>query len=173
MDRREFLALAGCAATPLFAHSASVERPALPFHAVLVDERHAAGRAFGTQLARQGAALRALADYDVTDLWLREIAPVWREGAAPLAGLTTSPVLFCLEQLAWAHRRRVVLHVEQVFVANASAADAEYWGLRMADLVASHRPFAPPQCAGPTCAGLAPALPTGATLLTSWIIAQA
>ena len=41
---------------------------------------------------------------DVTDVWLEQLYPLWRSPSAPVvAGLTTRPVLFCIEQLAWDH----------------------------------------------------------------------
>jgi hypothetical protein len=49
---------------------------------------------------------------DITDLWLAELHPQWTRKPTPIAGLTARPALFCLEQLAWDFRMRVVVHAE-------------------------------------------------------------
>jgi hypothetical protein len=81
--------------------------PRIPLHAVVLDERFAEAERFGAITHRAGLATRGLQG-DVTDLWYRELYPLWKERAVPIAGLTAYAALFCLEQLAWDHRMRVL-----------------------------------------------------------------
>jgi hypothetical protein len=191
-NRREFLQGATLTALPLAAGlsyqaGADVRAP-LALGAVLIDERHAESRAFGTRLAARGAAVRAVRDGDVTQLWLNEIGPAWRHGPVAVAGLTRRPVLFCLEQLAWQHNLRVVFHAEhiveagsvrhEVFRCSARAVPelarlGSRWPHEVADFLATPRQPHPQVRGGPSCAGLEPALAPGAELLTSWLIAAA
>jgi hypothetical protein len=194
IDRREFLqgatvsALSMTAVLPSMA-SAHIRVP-LTLDSVLIDDRHAESRAFGARFAGRGVAVRAVPEGDVTQLWLSEIGPAWRRGSAAVAGLTRRPVLFCLEQLAWAHGLRVVFHAEHI-VSSAGSTQHQVlrclgkendlalgelallgsrWPARVADLVAEQSRHPRGQRAGPTCASLEPTLPPGAELLTSWII---
>ena len=186
-SRREFLQRATTVVAPLMAAplasglpgttaardiGASKYGSALKYHAVLVDDRHAEARRFGSILAARGATVHAVADGDVTSLWLANIAPAWRRGPVAIAGLTRPPVLFCLEQLAWSQGLRVIFHAEhRVTAAQTSAHNA--WAEKVADIVTSHGAIATASHAGPTTAGLAPAPTQDAQLLTSWIIAPA
>jgi hypothetical protein len=81
--------------------------PRIPLHAVLVDERFAEAASFGASARLKGLSTRVVRG-DVTDLWYGELYPHWKERAAPVAGLTAYAALFCLEQLAWDHRMRVI-----------------------------------------------------------------
>jgi hypothetical protein len=85
------------------ANASSVSR----FDTAVVDRRFADSRHFGSCLKTKGVAVRSFAA-DVTELWFRELDPLWRERQASVAGLTTYRVLFCLERLAWDHRMRVI-----------------------------------------------------------------
>lgn len=193
-SRREFLQGAALAAVPLVAGLPGAAAAATPpFHAVLVDARHAQARRFGSQLAARGARVRAMPDGDVTALWLDDIGPAWRRAPVAIAGLTRPPVLFCLEQLAWAQGLRVVFHAEHVLCpagavqhvvhrcdptpAAMEAADlalrGPLWPAALADQVAAQGLLPRQAAVGPSWAGLAPPLPSGAELLTSWIIAPA
>lgn len=86
---------------------AGARQPRVPLHAVLLDERFPEALRFGASARRHGLSTRNLQG-DVTDLWYGELYPLWKERAVPIAGLTTYAALFCLEQLAWDHRMRVV-----------------------------------------------------------------
>jgi hypothetical protein len=197
IDRREFLqgaavsALSMTAALPGMA-SAHIHVPPM-LDSVLIDDRHAEARAFGAALAGRAVAVRAVPEGDVTQLWLSEIGPAWRRGPAVVAGLTRRPVLFCLEQLARAYGLRVVFHAEHIVSSNGRAQHqvlqcpgteshlavtdldlmGSRWPDRVADLVAEQSRQSHGKRAGPTCAGLEPALLPGAELLTSWIITAA
>ena len=76
-------------------------------HAAVFDERFDEAVRFGQAARERGLTIRGLRG-DVTDLWYRELHPLWKERRAALAGLTAYAALFCLEQLAWDHRMRVV-----------------------------------------------------------------
>jgi len=121
LNRRDFIeagmagALASACAAPL-ALAGEPRRPqdaarpsvrGAPLYAAVFDERSPAARTFARTASRAGLPGRAIRG-DVTDLWYGELYPVWKRGAAPLAGLTAYGALFCLEQLAWDHRLRVV-----------------------------------------------------------------
>jgi hypothetical protein len=111
INRRHFVqtgiagSLAGLFGTQL---PASASRAA-PLHAVVFDDRFAAAVRFGNAARSRGLSTRGVRG-DVTDLWYRELQPLWKVRAAPLAGLTAYGALFCLEQLAWDHRMRVIYH---------------------------------------------------------------
>ena len=174
-NRREFLQRVTTVVAPLVAAplasglpGIATARDASKYHAVLVDDRHAEARLFGSILGARGAAVHAVPDGDVTSLWLSTIAPAWRRGPVAIAGLTRPPVLFCLEQLAWSQGLRVTFHVEHL-VTPLAAQTA--WAETMADIVTMRA--TPARFAGPTSAGLAPAPTQDAQVLTSWIIASA
>jgi hypothetical protein len=152
-------------------------------HAVLVD--------VGVRLEMRGAPVRVINDGDITNLWLRELQPAWKQRPVALAGITRSSTLFCLEQLAWIHGMRVAFHAEHVVLPSQKtlhnvqwrddtlapidervlAAAGAGWSKRIADVFRSYHRTLPITAAGPSCAGLEPAMPPGASLLTSWIIA--
>jgi hypothetical protein len=118
-NRREFLQGAVWAALPVVVGAPllpTAARAAVPrtFPMVLIDDRHAEARAFGTALAAWGALVHAVPKGDVTALWRESIGPAWRQAPTVVAGLTRSPALFCLEQLGWELGRRVVFCAEHL-----------------------------------------------------------
>jgi len=129
-------------------------------------------------------------DADITHVWLHQIGPAWRQRPVAIAGLTARSALFCLEQLALSRGLRVVFHGEHVIHpdgrtehsilrgaqrAQISARDLTHagaqWPALVADALTRHRRTTGPERFGPSDAALEPALPSGAQLLTSWIIA--
>jgi hypothetical protein len=194
-SRRQFLQGATLAAVPLVTGLPRIADAgmgtSLAFQAVLIDDRHAEARAFGAALAARGSRVMPVPHGDVTAPWLGEIGPAWRRAPVPVAGLTRPPVLFCLEQLAWAQGLRVVFHAEHVVTLTRTASHAVHacasggvgfdagdlarrgrlWPWQVADTVARFDASRRDGRAGPSCAGLMPALPADAELLTSWIIA--
>jgi hypothetical protein len=169
--------------------SAATSPIAHDLHAVVIDEGHAPARAFGRRLGAYGAGVLSIREGDVTALWLNEIRSAWTQKPAAIAGLTTPAALFCFEQLAFSHDLRVVFHAEHVVlsdgrvehqlqrsgpVADFSVSDlarsGQRWPTRLADAL-SGRAKPRGRRPGPSLAALAPRLPDGATLLTSWIIA--
>jgi hypothetical protein len=195
-NRRDFLTAAALTAGSLAltpATQAATQRRPLALHAVLIEERFAPSRAFGARLAaHDGTPVLAVADGDITQLWLQQIGPAWRRHPVAVAGLTTRPALFCLEELAAVSGLRVVLHAEHILLpqartehqilrgAKSAGLDAldlslsgPLWPTRMADAVALHRSSSQALRVGPSDAALEPAMPEGAQLLTSWIIAPA
>ncbi len=158
-------------------------------HAVVIDEEHAAARAFGRRLAAYGAGVLSIREGDITSIWLTEVRETWKRRPAPIAGLTTPTALFCFEQLAFAHGLRVAFHAEHVVSAGGGvhhelqrtgpiidlaavdlARSGARWPTRLADALSGR---AKPRGSrpGPSLAALQPSIPEGATLLTSWIIA--
>jgi hypothetical protein len=116
-SRREFLH-AGLAASLLpvavsaGASALQASEPAVPFYKVVFDERFPASVAFGQEWRERGANVHAITG-DITDLWFHDLDPRWKQGPAPIAGLTAHGPLFCLEHLAWDHGMRVISRVEQ------------------------------------------------------------
>jgi hypothetical protein len=198
-SRREFLQTAALAGLPVMVGASEIAPaprtplpPSIDLHAVLVDERHAQARSVGRRLASSGARVHTIPEGDVTQVWLRQIGPAWRNQPVAVAGLTARPALFCLEQLAFACGLRVVFHGEHVVYpggqtehsllrgaegAHVSVHDLQragrLWPARIAEAVASYGPRAGCPRLGPSNASLEPALPPDAQLLTSWIIAAA
>jgi len=78
---------------------------------VLFDTRFAAARSFGRTAAWRGESVHGF-EGDITDVWYHDLHPRWQKGAAAIAGLTAHGALFCLEQLAWDVRMRVVYRAE-------------------------------------------------------------
>ena len=198
-SRREFLQTAALAALPAIAVASrtGAATPAInptgaDFHVVLFDARHPHARSVAARISRAGAPVHGLVDGDITQVWLQEIGPAWQRGPVVVAGLTARPALFCLEQLALSSGLRVVFHAEHVVRLDGrtehsllrgaedlrlSSSDlrraGQHWPARIADALATYRPHAARQRLGRSDAALEPALPPGAQLLTSWIIAAA
>ena len=114
MANRRELIKAGLAASilpiDLIAREARAQAP-LAIHRAIYDERFDAGRTFAAQARQRGWAVRAIRG-DVTDLWFNDLALRWKQGPAPIAGLTAKNSLFCLERLAWDAGMRVVSRTE-------------------------------------------------------------
>lgn len=171
------------------AHANSDTELRLALHAALIDERYAESRRLGARIAARGTPVLRVPSGDVTEVWLRHIDPVWRSNPVAVVGLTTRPVLFCLEQLAIACRLRVVFHAEHDLHADGatdhsllrgaqsagvSARDLTRAGPLWPSLIADAMTRHPRQIVrryGRSEAALEPALPSGTRLLTSWIIA--
>lgn len=100
-DRRQVLkgALAG-SLLPLGALASAASAQPVAIHRAVYDSRFAAGRAFAAQARARGWTTAAI-EGDVTDLWYHDLALRWREGPAPIAGVTAANSLFVLERLAW------------------------------------------------------------------------
>jgi hypothetical protein len=45
---------------------------------------------------------------DPTAAWLELLDPLWRNGPATVAGMTSPSALFCIEQMAHSHGMRVI-----------------------------------------------------------------
>ncbi|MEJ0039715.1 MAG: hypothetical protein WDO68_27360 [Gammaproteobacteria bacterium] len=206
-SRREFLEAAALSSLPVIAGTsltfaatsaiaaspASNAAPGSPdFHLVLFDARYPQAGSGATRINRMGAAVHALADGDITQVWLDSIGPAWQRGPAVVAGLTARPALFCLEQLALSSGLRVVFHAEHIVHADGrtehslprgaesvglSSSDLTHagnnWSARVADALATYRPSAVRPRFARSDAALEPTLPPQAQLLTSWIIAAA
>lgn len=69
------------------------------------------GRRFSTELARNGVASSGVVD-NWTNVWSREIDPVWRKQPVAIAGVTQHGPMFMLTQLAQRHGMRLVYQAE-------------------------------------------------------------
>jgi hypothetical protein len=110
IDRREFLqvGLAAAAALPFAAlHASRASAAPAALYKAIFDERFPAGRAFAVDSKRRGVATHAIRG-DVTALWYHDLYYTWRNGPAPIAGVTRAESLFCLEVLARDAGMRVV-----------------------------------------------------------------
>ena len=114
-SRRKFLHMGVAAlALPISGHarvlpaiSARSDEPSMPFHKVVFDARFAACRAFANEAQRLGLNIHEIRG-DVTDLWFNDLHACWKEGPAPIAGLTQKAALFCLDVLARDQRMHLV-----------------------------------------------------------------
>jgi hypothetical protein len=89
----------------------TVPQPPLAFYKIIFDERFDASRRFGAEARRLGAPVHAIQG-DITQFWYDDLHVRWRDGAAPIAGLTAHGALFCLERLAWDVGMRVVYRAD-------------------------------------------------------------
>jgi len=94
-----------------------LSRDSLGLYKFVYDRRYPSAQAFGAAaaLAPSAAGIAAITG-DITELWLRDLEPVWRAAGGVIAGMTTSRSLLCLEQLAKDHWMRVAVRVEHVMV---------------------------------------------------------
>jgi hypothetical protein len=128
INRRQILQ-AGIAATslPLVTGLARAPERSVAAHVldhgslykVLFDRRFAAARSFGREAVRWGAPVQGF-DGDITDVWYHDLALRWRQGPAPIGGLTAYGALFCLERLAWDARMRVISRTEHRYTRHES-----------------------------------------------------
>lgn len=123
-NRREFLRIGIAAgawpfAPRTFAVPAGTPGP-VPLYKLIYDGRFSDSVAFGAHARKLGLPVQEI-DGDITGFWYQELDAVWRAGATEetgrpvaIAGLTAHGPLFCLEQLGWERRLRVVFRAEHV-----------------------------------------------------------
>jgi hypothetical protein len=117
MNRRQFCssstaALVCCVTTNAVAYSvASSNLSPLALNRVIYDSRFAQSRSFGEVNASAGYRTAGFRG-DITALWFQDLGPAWVAGGGAVAGMTTASALFCLEQLAKDHWKRVVVRVD-------------------------------------------------------------
>ncbi len=126
-SRRELLKV-GLAASALPLAGAAIaapsERPeAVALYKVLYDTRFPESVAFARRVAEYGYSVHAMQG-DMTRFWYDDLYHRWRQGPAAIAGLTAYGALFCLEQLAWDQRMRVVFRAEHTAAASGCVAHA-------------------------------------------------
>ena len=188
-SRREFVK-AGLAASALpFAARAdfAVAEAAIPLYKVLYDTRFPASVAFARRAEAAGIASHAIGG-DMTRFWYDDLYHRWRQEPAAIAGFTAHGALFCLEQLAWERRMRVVYRGEHtpaegvvrhrftgpacVLGAALDAAAEPAWAAAFAGVVAVC-PLGPLQRATATTQSVTPAgaLAPPSQPLFSWVIA--
>ncbi len=78
---------------------------------VLFDARFIECRSFAAAARRLGRQTVAF-DGDITRVWHDTLRPRWAAGCGAIGGITTPSGLFCLEQLAKDHWRRVLVRIE-------------------------------------------------------------
>jgi hypothetical protein len=185
--RRAFMQIAAAAAAPVALGGLPKRACAAAHQIVLFEQSVAPAQSFARAARSQGVTAHSIREGDVTDAWLRTLRPAWQRGPAVIAGLTTPPALFCLEQLAFAHGLRVVFHSEHMLLPDGGVSHhvqrahppvtaglldraGSRWPQRLADWLLELQPRTGKR-PGPSLAALQPTLPEGATLLASWIIA--
>jgi len=117
MDRRQFCVLSSAAVAaslaswrtfPSAVDSIGTAPPvSAALYKVIFDARFSASRAFAMAAASAGRMTAAIRG-DVTALWFDDLRLQWAMGRGAIAGMTTIPSLFCLQQLAMDHWMRVV-----------------------------------------------------------------
>ncbi len=192
-NRRQLLKIGLAASTLSLANRAALgaqvarQDDVVPLYKVLSDVRFPASVAFARRAAAHGVPVHAM-DGDMTRFWYDDLYHRWRRGPAAIAGLTAHGALFCLEQLAWDQRMRVVFRAEHAAApggvihtieappmaarAAARAADELGWADAMADVVL-HCPAERAAMTTTRAATIGRALPPGtAEPLFSWLIAR-
>jgi hypothetical protein len=120
MHRRQFCASGAALAAGLAAARALptatglIGRPpaaSAPLYKVIFDTRFAASRDFGMAAASAGRITAGIRG-DVTALWCEDIHRQWTAGRVAIAGMTTMPSFFCLQQLAKDYWMRAVVTAE-------------------------------------------------------------
>ncbi len=118
MDRRTFCL--GSAAAAFYGRAerafAAGPRADIALDRVLFDSRFSECRSFAAAARRTGRRTVAF-EGDVTRVWHDTLRPRWAAGCGALGGITTPSGLFCLEQLAKDHWRRVLVRTAHPAVA--------------------------------------------------------
>jgi len=111
--RRAFLSGATVSSVMLAVPAArAISASPLPTRAV-IDRSLLAGHIFAERARTYGSAIDWFVG-DVSTLWLTELAPMLRNNLGPIAGLTRTGALFCLERWAWDLRMRVAMRIDHV-----------------------------------------------------------
>jgi hypothetical protein len=190
-SRREFLKVGVAAsALPWAAYAGVVDISAsahsVPLYKVVYDARFSAGVEFAQRASALGHAVHAI-DGDMTRFWYDDLYHRWQRGAAAIAGLTARGALFCLEQLAWDQRMRVVFRAEHsispdgcvahrfegapALLSSAIAAASEPgWAAAMAGIVGQCSPARAERATASAITNRASTSPIGEPLF-SWVIA--
>jgi hypothetical protein len=110
-NRREFIQT-GIAASVLPVLATAKELlPESQFYKVIFDHRFPASREFAAETEKLGVPVYGIHG-DITDLWFHDLYHRWKQGPAPIAGMTAHGPLFCLERLAWDHGMRVLYRTD-------------------------------------------------------------
>jgi hypothetical protein len=124
-SRREFLQMGVAALSlPIAAGTKAAASPSVPskqatapvqLYKVVFDTRFSDSVSFAEEAGRLGATIHGIRG-DMTDLWYYDLDARWKKSPVAIAGLTAHGPLFCLEQLAWNHRMRVVFRAEHKYL---------------------------------------------------------
>jgi hypothetical protein len=153
---------------------------------VVYDARFSAGSEFARRASALGHDVHAIHG-DMTRFWYDDLYHRWRNGAAAIAGLTGRGALFCLEQLAWDQRMRVVFRAEHsvgadgcvahhfegapMLLSSATAAVVDpSWAAAMADIVGQCSPGRVQRATASAVSTAVSTAPVGESLF-SWVIA--
>lgn len=118
-SRRQFLQIGLVATTWPLASKAARAGPAaiggrtaaVPLYKAVYDRRFPESVAFARRMDGLGVPVHAM-DGDITAFWFNDLSRRWTSQPAAVAGLTAHGPMFCLEQLAWERRMRVVFRAE-------------------------------------------------------------
>ncbi|MBV8905151.1 MAG: hypothetical protein JOZ22_16100 [Acidobacteriia bacterium] len=77
------------------------------FYKVIFDRRFPASIELANKLQAAGESIYGITG-DITEIWFHDLYHRWKQGPAPIAGMTAPGALFCLERLAWDHGLRVL-----------------------------------------------------------------
>ena len=191
MVNRRTVLQGGIAVTslPIVANVAwgAVPEPPLAFYKIIFDERFDASRRFGAEAQRMGAPVHAIQG-DITQLWYDDLYARWRNGAAPIAGLTAHGALFCLERLAWDAGMRVIYRADhkpgvdgsiqhsaqgpaEMLRAASGLRDAQDWSCYAASVVLGCPAVVPGKKKRQVFADASTAVDEEGQALISWVIA--
>ena len=175
------------AATALGLHA---EGAYLPLQRIVFDEGFADARLFAEEARRRSVRTSAIDD-SIHDLWYHDLYYHWREGKAPIAGITDHRALFLLEMMAADAGMRVVhrihhhesngIYAHRIFgplarrdevLIRLSEARAD-WARRAADIVMSWPNAPTPVASGHSDILSARLQALDARTLISWVIRSA
>jgi hypothetical protein len=133
---------------------AAAAAASMPIHEAIYDRRFPESREFASESQRLGVPVHAI-EHDITQLWLRDLLPRWRQQRVAVTGLTSECSFQCLQWLAWDLGVRTLYHGEHLFQSNrtvrhtfnaapaqldqtrALQADPAAWGRQVAQLLAA------------------------------------
>ena len=147
MNRRDFVVCGSGAALALGAGAwtaawsrtgtGGARPPGAPASLAIFDSRFPESLEFGQGATRFGCESRPIRG-DVTELWLRQLRPLWARGEGALVGMTSAVSFLCIQQLASEFWMRVVARVDHIPQADASVCHrAQLDGMAMPDMTAA------------------------------------
>jgi hypothetical protein len=190
-NRRQFIqggaslsAASGIALAGVPRRARAAQQASVSLAGFVYDSRFADAREIARHAGRHGATLWEISG-DLFDLWSDHLDPLWREAPAAIAGVTTEPDLFVIEDMAADRRMKVVYRGEHgvtvrgavshrlagpeaLFAKTALAQNPDLWapllGRAMVEVPAGPAPAA-------TLDLKSPALSARREPLYSWVIA--
>ncbi len=119
MNRRRFFASGAAAAAAVMVTGRALPSAVRPnglatsasLYKVVFDTRFPASREFGAAASYAGRSTAAIQG-DITALWFEDLRVQWALARGAIAGMTTLPSFYCLQELAKDHWMRVVVSAE-------------------------------------------------------------